>query len=84
MGDNRRQAFALRAITVSGRAAISKARTPDEIEAITDRMDVLMSDLESSLLRDGGDEETLAAIGRERRQIHGQTRPMLGIGVHDD
>ena len=71
MGDKRRQALALRGITVSGRAAISKAGAREEIEAITERMDVLLKDLESSLLRDGGDEETLAAIKRERMLLLG-------------
>ena len=71
MRDKRRQALALRAITVSGRAAISKARTPEEIGAITDRMEVLLADLESALQRGGGDEQTLATIERERRRLHG-------------
>lgn len=70
MGDKEREALALRAIAVSGRAALSKARHPDEVERLTGRIDDLLAELEAIVIRDGGDERILAAIEAERRRIH--------------
>lgn len=70
MGDKQREALALRTIAVSGRVALGKARHADEMARITDRVDDLLAELEGRVIRDGGDEQILAAIEAERRRLH--------------
>jgi hypothetical protein len=69
MGDKQREALALRAIAVSGRAALNKTTHPEEVARIADRVDDLLAELESIVIRDGGDEQILAAIEAERRRL---------------
>lgn len=70
MGEKEREALALRAIVISGRAALAKATTSADAVVITDRVDHLLADLEAIVIRDGGDERLLAAIEAERRSFH--------------
>lgn len=69
MSDVDKETRALRVIAVSGRAALAKAREPDERERIRERVHELMADLEQQVIRNGADERLLAAIERERRQV---------------
>jgi hypothetical protein len=70
MANDKRQELLLRAIVISGRSAL--ARTPPESrEAVEDKVDELLADLEETVIRDGGNEAILAAIGAHRRRIRG-------------
>lgn len=69
MGDKEREALALRAIAVSGRAALRKAADPEAIARIVDRVDDLLAELGAIVIRDGGDEQILGAIETERRRL---------------
>ncbi len=69
MGDRQRELLALRAIIVSGRAALLK--TPDAAgrERIKDRVTELMADLEAAVIRDGADPDVLARLDEARRAV---------------
>ena len=69
MGDKAREALQLRSIRVSARSALSKAYSIDIKEAIKDRADDLLADLEANVIRDGGDEQIIAAIDATRREL---------------
>ena len=69
MGNTKRQELALRAIVVSGRAALGRAQ-PHDVELIMRRVDELLAELEEIVIRDGGDQRILAAIEAERRRLH--------------
>jgi hypothetical protein len=71
VSDNRREALLLRTIRVSALTALQKPMSMDTREALRDRADVLLGDLEAKVILDGGDEETLAAIERTRRDVRG-------------
>jgi hypothetical protein len=69
MSDTLREALELRAIRVSALAALSKAMPVDVRDGVQDRADELLADLEARVIRDGGNEEVLAAIEATRREI---------------
>lgn len=69
MTDRSREELALRAIVVSGRSALRKTRDLAERERIQGRVHELLADLESAVIRDGGDPDLLALIERKRRQV---------------
>lgn len=69
MGDKRRELLALRAIVVSGRAALVKTTDPDGREAIKDRVTELLAELEEGVARDGADAEVLARLDAARREV---------------
>ena len=54
--------MALRAIVVSGRAALLKTSEPRDREAIRDRVTELLARLEDAVIRDGADAEILKRI----------------------
>ncbi len=68
MPDSKRQALALKAVIVSGRAALRDTAGPER-QRVHDRIDELLARLEEMMIRDGGDDEVLAAIRAERRRI---------------
>ena len=68
MSNTEREARALRTIVVSARSALRTA-TPSGRERIRERTDELLADLESMVIRDGGDESILAAIELERMRL---------------
>jgi hypothetical protein len=69
MGDKRRELLALRAIVVSGRAAMRHATNPDGRERIKDRVTELLARLEEAVIRDGADSEVLARLEEARRDV---------------
>jgi hypothetical protein len=68
MGDTRRELLALKAIIVSGRAALLKTPQPAERERIRDRITELLAELEETVMRDGANPEVLAHLERARRE----------------
>jgi hypothetical protein len=68
VSDTAREALALRAIVVSGRAAL-RTTSDAEREAVQDRIDELLAQLEEIVIRNGGNEAILAAIEAERRSM---------------
>lgn len=66
MTDKQREAFELRAIVVSTRAALLKGANSTQVR---DRSDKLMAVLESKVIRDGADAEVLANIEAARRAL---------------
>jgi hypothetical protein len=69
MSDKQREAMMLRSIRVSALTALRKPMTAENREAVTDRADNLLAELEAHVIRDGGDEAILAAIEQTRRDI---------------
>ena len=69
MGDKRRELLALRAIVVSGRAAVLKASGAQDRELVRDRITELLAELEESVIRDGADPEVLARLDEARRRV---------------
>jgi hypothetical protein len=71
MSDKEKERLALRAIAVSTSDALNTmSDDPGRLATIRDRADELLSDLESRVIRDGGDATILAAIDTERRRLH--------------
>lgn len=68
MSEKEREERALRTIVVSAHAALRTA-APEAGERIKDRTDELLADLESIVIRDGGNESILSAIEHERRRL---------------
>jgi hypothetical protein len=66
VSDVARKLIALRTIAVSGRSALARAQDDATREAVLDRIDALLADLEGVVIRDGGNEQVLAAIEAER------------------
>jgi hypothetical protein len=69
VSDRDREIRALRVIAVSGRAALARAREPEERNRLRQRANELLADLEQEVIRDGAEERILAAIVYERRRI---------------
>lgn len=69
MSDKEREAFLLRVIRVSAFSALSKPMTVESREAVRDRADVLLSELEAAVRLDGADAEILESIAQTRRDI---------------
>jgi hypothetical protein len=69
MAKRRRDLLALRAIVVSGRAALLK--TPDTVgrDQIKKRILELLVELEEGLIRDGADAEVVALVKDAHRQF---------------
>lgn len=61
--------LALRAVAVSGRAALLKTSGPDDRERIKDRVTELLAELESAVIRDGANPEMLARLEDARRAV---------------
>ena len=61
--------LALRAIIVSGRAALLKTASPDGRERIKDRVTELLAELEAAVIRDGANPEVLARLEEARRAV---------------
>jgi hypothetical protein len=68
MSNREREERALRTIVVSAHSALRTA-APEAGERIKDRTDELLADLESIVIRDGGNESILSAIEHERRRL---------------
>ena len=69
MGNTRRELLALRAIVVSGRAALRDTADADDREILKDRISELLAGLEESVIRDGADAEVLALLKDARRDV---------------
>jgi DNA-binding IclR family transcriptional regulator len=69
MGDKRRELLALRAIVVSGRAALQKTSEPEARERIMDRVTELLGELEELVIRDGADAEVLSRLDEARAAV---------------
>jgi hypothetical protein len=69
MGDKQRDILAIRAILVSGRAALVKTPSREGREAISDRITALLAELEEAVIRDGADPEVLARLDAARREV---------------
>ena len=69
MGDKQREILAIRAIVVSGRAALVKTTSHEGREAIKDRITALLAELEEAVIRDGADPEVLARLDAARRDV---------------
>lgn len=69
MGDTRRELLTLRAIVVSGRAALRSTASPDGRERINDRVTELLADLEEAVLRGGANPDVLARLEEARREV---------------
>jgi hypothetical protein len=69
MGDARREALALRAIVVSGRAALDKTTDEGERERIKTTITELLAGLEQQVILDGADPSILAALEEARRKV---------------
>jgi hypothetical protein len=67
--DKEREAFYLRTIRVSALSALRKPITVENRERVADRADELLAELEERVIRDGADEQILAAIEQTRRDI---------------
>ena len=71
MSDVEREALLLRTIRVSALAALKKLMTVEDRDALRDRADALLADLEEQVIRDGANEAILLAIDETRREIRG-------------
>ena len=69
MRNQRRDLLALRAIVVSGRAALLKVPAADDREVIKARITEFLAELEESLITDGADAEVLARLAEARREV---------------
>ena len=69
MGKQQRELLALRAIVVSGHAALLKTPAADDRENIKNRLTDLLAELEQSFIRDGADAEVLARLEAARRDV---------------
>ena len=69
MGNTKRELLALRAIVVSGRAALLKTPGADDRERIKNRVTELFAELEETVLRDGADAEVLTLLEEARRDV---------------
>ena len=69
MSDKEREAFYLRAIRTSALTSLRRPMTIENREALQDRADALLAELEEAVIRDGGDAEILAAIEQTRRDV---------------
>jgi hypothetical protein len=69
MENKRHQLLALRAIVVSGRAALLKTTTTDAPEQIRARLTELLAQLEETFIRDGADAEMLARVDVAKREV---------------
>ena len=69
MGNKRRELLELRAIVVSGRAALLKTPAADDRDLIKDRLTELLAQLEATVIRDGADAEVLARLDAARREV---------------
>lgn len=69
MGDTRRELLALRAIVVSGRAALQKTADPKDRQRVKDRVNELLAELEDAIIQDGADPEVLALLDKARRDV---------------
>ena len=69
MRNQRRDLLTLRAIVVSGRAALLKVPAADDREVIKARITELLSELEESLITDGADAEVLARLAEARGEV---------------
>lgn len=67
--NEQRQLLALRAIVVSGRAALLKNPAADAREHIRVRILELLAELKESINRDGADAEVLARLEEARRDV---------------
>jgi hypothetical protein len=65
VSDKQREAFELRVIVGSTRAALLKG----DPTAIKERSDELLADLEARVIRDGADPQILAGIDTARRAL---------------
>ncbi len=70
MSDKKRELKSLRAISVSGRAALASNKEPEDREQVQGRVHELLADLEQEVIRDGADEKILGALERERREVY--------------
>jgi hypothetical protein len=68
MSNEKREALLLRAIVVTGHNALART-PPDAREAVEDRIDELLADLEATVIRDGGNQAIIDAIEAHRRRI---------------
>ena len=68
MRNQRRDILALRAIVVSGRAALLKVAAADDREVIKARITELLAELEESVITDGADAEVLNRLAEARRE----------------
>ena len=78
VGKRPRQLLALRAIVVSGRAALLKTPTAKGRQGVTARVAALLAELEESLRRDGAPADVLARLEDARREF-GDGAPPHGI-----
>ena len=69
MGNAHRELLALRAIVVSGRAALRNAAGAADRENIKNRITELLAELEETVIRDGADAEVLAQLDEARRGL---------------
>ena len=68
MGDKPRELLSLRAIVVSGRNALDKARDPDDRQRIKAHVPELLAQLELAFIRDGADTEVLGRLEEARQE----------------
>ena len=69
MRNQRRDLLALRAIVVSGRAALLKTPAADDREVIKSRISELFAELEEAVINDGADAEVLARLAEAQREV---------------
>lgn len=69
MGNTQREHLALRAIVVSGRAALLKTPGADDRESLKNRITELLAQLEETVIRDGADAGVLALLEEARREV---------------
>ena len=69
MGTTERELLALRAIVVSGRAALLKTPGAVDRESLKNRITELLAELEETVIRDGADAEVLALVEQARRDV---------------
>lgn len=69
MGNAHRELLALRAIVVSGRAALRNAAGAADRENIKNRITELLAELEEAVIRDGADAEVLGRLDEARRGL---------------
>ena len=69
MGNTRRELLALRAIVVSGRAALQNTPGADDRENLKRRITELLTEFEEGVTHDGADAEVLAILEKARRDV---------------
>jgi hypothetical protein len=69
MGERAREALALRAVVVSGRAALAKTTDIGDRERIHNTVTELLAHLGADVIRDGADPEILRQIEEARAAV---------------